>query len=87
MLRSEYLSQELTEALPTKGGGLLRTIQGAHDYSLALPPQRAMRKHWRDAWQLILEEAEAAEVSEQIELALFLDDELDLDRLSGARQS
>jgi len=52
-----------------------------------LPPQRAMRKHWRDAWQLILEEAEAAEVSEQIELALFLDDELDLDRLSGARQS
>jgi hypothetical protein len=81
MSRSEYLSQELTEALPTKGGGLLRTIQGAHDYSLALPPQRAMRKHWRDAWQL------SAEVSEQIELALFLDDELDLDRLSGARQS
>jgi hypothetical protein len=85
MLLSDYLSQDLTEALPTKGGGILKTIKDAYDYFAALPPHRAMRAHWRNASAAILEEADVAEVSGQVKFALVLDDELDFARLIRAR--
>jgi hypothetical protein len=38
MLRPEYLAQKLTPyPLPTKDGGVLRTIGDAHAYIMALP--------------------------------------------------
>jgi hypothetical protein len=85
MLLSNYLSQELTEALPTKGGGVLKTIKDAYEYYGALPPHRASRAHWQDVSAAILQEAEVAEVSGKVKFALVLDDELDFDRLSSAR--
>jgi hypothetical protein len=47
MLLSHYLFQPLTEALPTRGGGFLNTIQDALNYLGDLPPHRALRPHWR----------------------------------------
>jgi hypothetical protein len=78
---SDYLSQELTEPLPTKGGGVLRTIKDAYDYFEALPLHRASRPHWQSASAAILEEADVAEVTGDVKFALVLDDELDFDRL------
>jgi hypothetical protein len=41
MLRPEYLAQNLTPyPLPTKDGGVLRTIGDAHAYMMALPKKR-----------------------------------------------
>src|SRR5215472_733541 len=41
MLRPEYLAQKLTPyPLPTKDGGVLRTIGDAHAYMMALPKKR-----------------------------------------------
>ena len=79
MLLSEYLSQELTEALPIKGGGVLKTIQDAYEFVGALPLDRAERAHWQDASAAILREAEPVEVTKEVKRALSLD-ELDLDR-------
>jgi hypothetical protein len=86
MLLSEYLSQELTEALPIKGGGVLKTIQDAYEYVGALPLDRAMRSYWQETSAAILQEAEAVKVSEQVKFALVLDDELDFARLIRARR-
>ena len=44
MLRPEYLAQKLTPyPLPTKDGGVLRTIGDAHAYMMALPKKRGLR--------------------------------------------
>src|SRR5262245_19400927 len=85
MLLLDYLSQELTEALPTRGGGELKTIRDAYDYIGALPIHRSSRRHWQNASAAILEEADVVQVSGQVKFALVLDDELDFDRLCDPR--
>jgi len=43
LLRPEYLAQKLTPyPLPTKDGGVLRTVDDAHAYIMALPKKRAL---------------------------------------------
>ena len=90
MLPPEYLAKQLTPyPLPTKDGGVLRTIGDARAYMVALPKTRWLRSHWQRACQLILEEAGAAAVSKQVHLALFTDGKLDVDafeQLSSARR-
>jgi hypothetical protein len=83
MLPPEYLAKQLTPyPLPTKDGGVLRTIGDARAYMVALPKTRWLRSHWQRASQLILEEAGAAAVSKQVHLALFTDASLMLVRSS-----
>jgi hypothetical protein len=49
-LPAAYLSQNLTQPLPSKDGGVLRTIGEAANYMLALPPARGERcQCWRQA--------------------------------------
>jgi hypothetical protein len=75
-----YLSQKLTEPLPTKGGPVLRTVGDAANYVLALPPEQAEHcNRWRHAAKLLLDQADAA-VSRQVHLALFYDAQLDISR-------
>jgi hypothetical protein len=77
-LPAAYLSQNLTQPLPSKDGGVLRTIGEAANYMLALPPARGERcQRWRQATKLILEQADVAAVSHQVHLALFYDAQLD----------
>jgi hypothetical protein len=78
-LPAAYLSQKLTEPLPTKGGTVLRTIGEAANYVLTLPPDRAERcNRWQHAARLLLAQADVADVSRQIHLALFYDAQLDI---------
>jgi hypothetical protein len=61
-LPAAYLSQNLTQPLPSKDGGVLRTIGEAVTYMLALPPARGERcQRWRQATKLILTQADHLE--------------------------
>jgi hypothetical protein len=72
-LPAAYLSQKLTQPLPTKGGAVLRTIGDAANYVLALPPERAEHgNRWRYAAQLLLAQANVAAVSRKSILRCFL---------------
>ena len=72
MLRPEYLAQKLTPyPLPTKDGGVLRTLGDAHAYIMALPKKRALRAHWQHAGRLLLQQASAAALTRQVQVALF----------------
>jgi hypothetical protein len=86
----EYLAKQLTPyPLPTKDGGVLRTIGDVRAYMLALPKTRWLRGHWQGARQLILAEAGAAAVSKQVHIALFKDGKLDVgafEQMSDARR-
>jgi hypothetical protein len=74
-----YLSQKLTQPLPTKDGAVLRTIGDAANYILALAPEHAEGcQRWRHAAQLLLDQADVAAVSHQVHLALFYDANLDI---------
>jgi hypothetical protein len=73
-----YLETKLTRPLPTKDGGVLRTVADARDYMLALPEDREFRHHWQHTAKMILEQADVADVSRRVELALFYDAKLDL---------
>jgi hypothetical protein len=90
MLRPEYLGQKLTPyPLPTKDGGVLRTIGDAHAYIMALPKKRGLRAHWQHACRLLLQQASAAALTRQIHLALFMDGKLDagaFEHMSSARR-
>ena len=71
-LSPAYLRQKLTQPLPTKGGTVLRTVGEAANYVLALPPDRAEHcNRWQHAARLLLAQANVADVSRQIHLALF----------------
>ena len=53
MLRPEYLAQKLTPyPLPTKDGGVLRTIGDAHAHMMAPPNKRRLRAHWQHTRRL-----------------------------------
>jgi hypothetical protein len=74
MLRpAPYLSQKLTRPLHTKYGGTLRTVLDARTYMLALSKDREHRAQWQRAAELLLAEADVADLSRQLELALFYD--------------
>jgi hypothetical protein len=78
MLRPEYLAQKLTPyPLPTKDGGVLRTVGDAHAYMMALPKKRGLRAHWQHAGRLIQQQATAAALTRQVHIALFMDGKLD----------
>ena len=81
MLRSAYLSQKLTRPLPTKDGCTLRTVAEARTYMIGLPKQRELQTRWQRVAGLILEEADVAAVSRQLELALFMDAKLDVAKM------
>jgi hypothetical protein len=67
MLPSEYLSEKLTpHPLPTKDGGVLRTIGDARAYVQALSKTRKSRAHWKRASLLLLEEVGAAALTRQV---------------------
>jgi hypothetical protein len=86
----EYLAKPLTPyPLPTKDGGVLRTIGDVRAYMLALPKNRELRAHWQHASRLFMEEASVAAVTRQVQLALFIDGRLDVGefaRMSDARR-
>jgi hypothetical protein len=64
MLRLEHLAQKLTPyPLPTKDGGVLRTIGDAHAYIMALPKKRGLRAHWQQARRLLLQQASGADLN------------------------
>jgi hypothetical protein len=73
---SAYLSKKLTRPLATKDGGMLRTILDARAYMLRLSKDRERSAHWQRAAQLLLEHADIAAVSRQVELALVYDSKL-----------
>jgi hypothetical protein len=59
----------------------LHTIGDAANYILALPPGRAEHcNRWRHGAQLLLDQADVAAVSRQVDLALFYDPQLDISR-------
>ena len=89
-LRTEYLSERLTPyPLPTKDGGVLRTIGDVRAYMQALPKTRARRAHWQHASRLLQEEVRAVALTRQVQVALFMDGKLDdgaFRHLSSARR-
>ena len=88
MLR-EYLSERLTpHPLPTKDGGVLRTVGDARGYILTLPKTRKSRAHWKRASLLLQEEVGAAALTRQVQVALVMDGKLDntFERMSTARR-
>jgi hypothetical protein len=90
MLPSAHLAQKLTPyPLPTKDGGVLRTVGDAHAYIMELPRKRALRAHWQHAGRLMLQQASAAALTRQVHLALFMDGKLDagaFEHMSSARR-
>jgi hypothetical protein len=89
MLPSEYLSEKLTpHPLPTKDGGVLRTIGDARAYVQALSKTRKSRAHWKRASLLLLEKVGAAALTRQVHVALVMDGKLDptFERMSNARR-
>ena len=86
---SEYLSERLTpHPLPTKDGGVLRTVGDARGYILTLPKTRKSRPHWKRASLLLQEEVGAAALTQQVQAALVMDGKLDptFERMSNARR-
>ena len=70
-MSSEYFSERLTpHPLPTKDGGVLRTVGDARAYILALPKTRMARAHWKRASLLLQEEVGAAALTRQVQAAL-----------------
>ena len=89
ILSSEYLSATLTpHPLPTKDGGVLRTVGDARAYILTLPKTRRSRAHWKRASLLLTEEVGAAALTRQVQVALVIDGKLDpaFERMSNARR-
>ena len=86
----DYLAKSLTPyPLPSKDGWILRTIGDVRAYILALPKKRQRRGHWGRARQLLMKEAGAAAVTQQVHLALSRDDKLDVfafEEINGARR-
>jgi hypothetical protein len=77
-----YLRARLSQPLAAKDRRpLLHTIQDVIDYIAALPSERETHPYWQRAAKAVLDQAEVAEVSRRIQLALFFDGRLDLTRI------
>jgi hypothetical protein len=81
LLRPEYLSQKLDRPLPTKDGGILRTIRDACDYMTGMGKKRELRSHWQRACKLIFAKEDVLTVSRALELARFMDAKLDVPKV------
>jgi hypothetical protein len=81
LLRPEYLSQKRDQPLPTKDGGVLRTVLDARTYMLALSKDRERRAQWQRAAELLLDGADVGAFSKAVELALFYDAKLDVSKV------
>jgi hypothetical protein len=81
LLRPAYFSQELDRPLPTKDGGILRTIRDACDYMTGMGKKRELRTHWQRVAKLILAREDVLTVSRALELALFMDAKLDVSKV------
>src|SRR5262249_8266787 len=64
--------------LPTKDGGTLRTVLDARAYMLGLSKDRERCTQWQHSAELLLAQADVADFSKQVELALFFDAKLDV---------
>jgi hypothetical protein len=73
-----YLSKKLTRPLATKDGGTPRTILDVRAYMLRLSKDRERSAQWQRATQLLLEHADVAAFSRQVELALVYDGKIDV---------
>jgi hypothetical protein len=82
-LRPAYLKSKLSRPLPIKGGGVLRTVAEARAYMIALPPLRETRLHWQRAAALMMAEVDVADLTHQLQLALFVDHALDLEAMDA----
>jgi hypothetical protein len=74
---------------PTKDGGVLRTIDDARAYMMALPKKHEQRAHWQHAYRLLLQQASPAALTRQVQVALFMDGKLDagaFEHMSSARR-
>jgi len=80
-MSTAYLSQKLTRPLPTKDGGTLRTVLDARSYMLALSKARERDTRWQRAAELLLAEADVADLTRQVDLALFYDAKLDVSKV------
>ena len=79
-----YLSQKLTRPLVTKGGGTLCTVLDARTYMLALSKDRERRAQWQRAAELLLAQADVAELTRAVDLALFYDAKVDVSKVLEA---
>jgi hypothetical protein len=74
---------EASRPLPTKDGGILRTIRDACSYMTGIGKQRELRSHWQRTCKLILAKEDVLTVSRALELALFMDAKLDVSKVPG----
>ena len=73
-----YLAEPLTpHPLPSRDGGVLCTIGDARTYMLALSTEREWCEHWKAAYRLLVQGASAAAITQQVQLALSKDGQLD----------
>jgi hypothetical protein len=82
----QHLAERLTPyPLPTKDRGVLRTIGDARAYMLALSKEREWLDHWKPAYRLLVVGAGAAELTQQVQLALSRDGQLDVEAFEQMR--
>jgi hypothetical protein len=58
---------------------MLRTIGDVRAYMLALSEEREWLDHWKPAYRLLVVGAGAAELSQQVQLAISRDGQLDVE--------
>jgi hypothetical protein len=71
-------TDRLSHPVRDRDGKVISTREDARRYILALPASRQIRNAWQHATRLLLDGADAAEVTRQLELALLLDGRLHL---------
>jgi hypothetical protein len=82
----DYLAEPLTPyPLPTKDGGVLRTIGDARAYMLNLSEVRQWLDHWKPAYRLLVHGVGAAPLTLQVYVALSKDRQLDVEALERMR--
>ena len=82
----QHLAERLTPyPLPTKDRGVLRAIGDARAYMLALSKEREWLDHWKPAYRLLVVGAGAAELTQQVQLALSRDGQLDVEAFEHMR--
>jgi hypothetical protein len=64
---------------------VLRTIGDVRAYMLALSEERQWLDHWKSAYRLLLAGAVAAELTQQVQLALTRDGQLDVEAFEHMR--
>ena len=75
-----YLVRSLSRALRTTDGGTLLTIGDAYVYMTGIPEDRQLGVTWQRICQLMLEGVSPAELTDQLQFALFIDAKLDFRR-------